>query len=507
MKKAFILCLVLSSSLMIYGQKKPAPLSFVIKGQVVIDDISEYKAVNNTVRIDYSDQFDQIHSDSTIFDDGGNFFLENDNILKPVRINLIFDFDKYQDLIAAPGFNLTFIKPTKNKRDFKLTGNGARASNYYRILDSIPASRYYSISWLDMDEADFISRINKTQQIRDSVSIAVFGQNPGQDFYFDYIGRMTHLDSKFEKLKYLFLYAKHKKYSLDQTLTFVRTNFDPDFFNNFSDDEYLVSAEFRSGISSQRPDSFLNYLLLMGNPAYTLSDIENLPEAELLEKANTLFKGEVRAFVLYKIIAYPIWNYKTIEELNTYRDQVKPYISSFSPPALEALENAFTDKMKTIAIEEDGLTQKEIDKANSFIGNPAPPFSLKNRNERTYSLKDFKGKVVVLDLWSSWCNVCSSENKALKKTYRKFRGNKHVEFIGIGVLDSFDDWKSQLKLDRPVGIQLLDTARVVFSAYIDERIPRFVVIDKQGKIVTLMAPRPSEGDALEKLIRSEIEKE
>jgi peroxiredoxin len=506
MKKVFILSFILSFSLLLFGQKKQATEPFIIKGQVVIDDISEYKEVNNTVRIDYSDQYDQIHSDSARFDDSGVFFIETDKILKPVRINLIFDFDSYPDILAAPGFELTFFKPTKNKHDFKLTGNGFRASKYYRILDSIPASRYYAISWWDLNEADFINKINKTQQLRDSVSIVIFGQNSGQDFYFDYIGRMTHLDNKFEKLKYLFLYAKHKKYSLDQTLSFVRNNFDADFFNNFSNDEYLVSSEFRSGISSHRPDSFLNYLLLMNNPAYSFSDIDNLPEASLLEKANTLFKGEVRAFVLYKIIAFPIWKYKTIDDLNTYKDQIKPYLSSFSPSALEALDNAFTDKMKMIAIEEDELTKKEIDKANSFIGNPAPPFCLKTRNDRTHSLKDFKGKVVVLDLWSSWCNLCSIENKALKKIYRKFRGNKHVEFIGIGVLDSFDEWKSALKLDRPVGIQLFDSARVVFKGYIDERIPKFVVIDKQGKVVTFMAPKPSEGDALEKMIRREIEK-
>ena len=505
MKKIIILIFFLCFSLTLLGQQKHAPESFILKGQVVLDDVKDYKLVNNTVRIDYTDQFDQTHIDSTGFDENGVFFYETDNIVKPVRINLVFDFDSYQDIVAAPGFELTFFKPTNKKHDFKLTGRGSKASKYYQILDSLPISRYYAISWYDLNEAEFIRQINKTLQIRDSVGNVIFGTDAGNDYYFDYIGRMTHLDNKFEKLKYLFLYAKHKKYSLSQTLTFVRNNFDPDFFSNFSKDEYLVSPEFRSCISSHRPDSFLNYLLLMDNPAYSITEIDNLPEAALLEKANNLFKGNVRAFVLYKIISFPIWNYKTIEDLNTYRDQVKPYFASFTPAALVALDDAFTEKMKRIATGEDELTKKEIDKANSFIGNPAPPFKLKTRNDSYYSLTDFKGKVVVLDIWSSWCNLCKIENKALRKTYRKFRGNKHVAFVGVGVLDTFDEWKSALKADHPVGKQLFDSTRVVFNSYVNERIPKFVVIDKQGKVVTFMAPKPSDGDALEKLIRREIE--
>ena len=506
MKKAFILLFNLCFSLTGFGQQKQGPEPFIIKGQVIIGDISDYQNVSNKVRIDYTDQYDQTHSDSTEFNEEGIFFIETDKIVTPTRVNLVFDFDSFNNIMAAPGYDLTFYKPTKSKHDFKLTGRGSKSSNYYKILDSIPASRFYSIVWWDMNENEFIRLINKTQQVRDSVAHIIFDQNGSSDNYLAYFGKMVRMDNKFEKLKYLFLYAEHKKYSLEQTISFVLKNFDQDFFTNLSNENYLISSEFRSGISYHRPDSYLNYLLLSDNPSYTSTGIDKIPVSVLLEKANSIFTGEVRSFVLYKILEFPIWTYRTIEDLNRYKDQYNSYYSSLSAGSMTALDYVISEKTKRLAVEEREMTPKETLKANANLGKPAPPFTLTNRSDKTYKLEDFKGKVVVLDLWSSWCDLCRVENTALRKLYRKYKNNKKIAFVGIGVLDAFEEWKNAVKKDRPVGIQLFDKDKVVYNTYIDEHIPRFVVIDKKGNVANFMAPKPSSGDDLERLIKQEIKK-
>jgi len=63
-----------------------------------------------------------------------------------------------------------------------------------------------------------------------------------------------------------------------------------------------------------------------------------------------------------------------------------------------------------------------------------------------------------------------------------------------------------LKEDRPEGIQLLDKDRVVLNAYIEEHVPKFILIDKEGNVINFMAPKPSKGDELEKLIILELNK-
>ena len=506
MKKALTISLILFFSMTLFGQQKQGPESFIIKGQVMINDIPEYTRISDLVRIDYTDQYDQMHSDSTHFDENGIFFIETNNITKPERISLIFDFDSFQDILAAPGYELTFFKPSKNAHDFQLSGKGAKGSKYYKILDSIPASRFYAIAWWDLNESDFIRQINHTQQLRDSVAHRVFGQGSSQDKYLTYFGKMARLDNKFEKLKYLFLYAEHRKYGLDKTLAFVHSNFDTDFFSHLSNEENLISQEFRSGISFHRPGAFLNYLLLSGNPTDTSVNIDKVPVNVLLDKVNTTFTGEVRAFVLYKVITFPIWSYRSIEDLNKYRNQFNTYFSEFTGSSLTALENAFSEKIRRLSVEDRGVSKKEAEKAYAMMGKPAPPFSLKNKADKIYKLTDFKGKVVVLDLWSSWCALCRVENQALQSLYRKYRNDTRIAFISIAVQDTFDDWITILKEDRPVGIQLFDADHTVYDSYIGEHIPKFVVIDKQGNIVNFIAPTPGSGDELENIIKQEIKK-
>ncbi|MDP4291238.1 MAG: redoxin domain-containing protein [Bacteroidota bacterium] len=506
MRTTLIIVIILSFLGPLFGQQKQTTEPFIIKGQILFDDISEFKLTNGQVRIDFTDEFDHVHSDSTFMDENGIFYLETNAIVKPVRINLVFDFDSYPDILAAPGYDLFFFKPTKNRHDFKLTGKGSNASKYYRILDSIPSSKYYSLPWWNLDETNYLKQINRIQSIRDSVASLIFGKGSVQDKNIAYFEKMVRLDNKFEKLKYLFLYANHKRYSYEKTILFVRNNFDADFFKDMSNDEYLISQEFRSGVSSHWPDSFLNYLLLLDDPLAASKNIDNLPENFKLEKANVLFSGEVRSFILYKIMTFPIWTFKSIEDLNSYRNQLKPYFSSFSESSMTALDNAFSEKMKRLIVKEEEITTKQTERASSFVGKPAPAFTLKNKNDRIYKLDDFKGKVVVLDLWSSWCNLCRIENKSFKALRHKYRKNKNIEFIAISVFDTNDEWTKALKEDKPGGIQLFDANKTVFEAYVDEHIPKFILIDKKGNIVNFMAPKPSDDHELEKQIDRELEK-
>jgi len=489
-----------------FGQINPKVSPFILQGQINKEYLAEFLTKNNTVKIEYSDQFDQIHFDTTSFDELGNFYYETNEIKKPVRINLVFEFDDFQNILAAPGYNLTFVQMTTKKHEFTLIGKGSRASKYYRLLDSIPTSRFYSISWWDLNEADFIRQINRTQQVRDSVSHAVYDHNDDPDLYFDYLGKMTRMDNKFEKLKYLFLYADHEKLNYSRSIAFVKRNFDPEFFKNLNNEDYLISSEFRSGMSTKLPNSFLNYMLLLDNPNDSITDVHNLSEKFKAEKANSMFKGALRAFVLCKIIEFPIWTFRSVEALNQYMDGFKTFQSVFSDEARTAEEKMYSEKMMRLMVEERPVSKNENEKANAFVGKPAPPFTMMNNQETIYQLSDFKGKMVVLNLWASWCNSCRFENDAFKKLVKKYNKNNNVTFVSIAVYDNYQSWKDTLKVNRPGGIQLFDRDRIVFDAYIDEHIPKFVVIDKQGNVINFMAPKPSEGEELDKLIRRELEK-
>jgi len=130
----------------------------------------------------------------------------------------------------------------------------------------------------------------------------------------------------------------------------------------------------------------------------------------------------------------------------------------------------------------------------------APDFTLENTEGVKVSLSDFKGKVVYIDFWATWCGPCIAEIPHSKKLKEKFAGNDNVIFMYVSVdnEDSVDDWKAFVKKKGMGGIQLIarngGKEENVGERYQIQFVPRFVLIDKNGRIANFEAPRPSEGD-------------
>lgn len=65
----------------------------------------------------------------------------------------------------------------------------------------------------------------------------------------------------------------------------------------------------------------------------------------------------------------------------------------------------------------------------------APDFTLTSFDNQQVSLKDLRGKVVILNFWASWCLPCRAEAAYLEQTWRKYK-NKGVVFIGVDYVDT-----------------------------------------------------------------------
>ena len=100
------------------------------------------------------------------------------------------------------------------------------------------------------------------------------------------------------------------------------------------------------------------------------------------------------------------------------------------------------------------------------------------------SLKSFKGKVVIVDFWASWCGPCRQEIPNVKKYYEEFKSNKDVVFISVSIDSKKADWEKALKEEQCEWIQLLapNSGRDVMKSYQFNGIPFIVAIGKDGKI-------------------------
>lgn len=126
-------------------------------------------------------------------------------------------------------------------------------------------------------------------------------------------------------------------------------------------------------------------------------------------------------------------------------------------------------------------------------GSIAPDFTLINSNGKEFKLSDFKGKVVYLDFWATWCKPCLEEIPHLNQTLANYEG-KDVVFISISMDENERDWKAKQSLLNPQIIQanVRGTNAPLPKLYQVRNVPTYVLIDKMGRIVSVQAPAPSD---------------
>jgi peroxiredoxin len=112
---------------------------------------------------------------------------------------------------------------------------------------------------------------------------------------------------------------------------------------------------------------------------------------------------------------------------------------------------------------------------------PAPSFTLNGLGGETGTLSQYKGQVVMLNFWATWCGPCQQEMPLLDQMYRKY---KPAGFTLIGVnVDKEAPAVRQLLARRPVSFPvLLDPASQVSNAYHVDEMPSTVLIDRKGNV-------------------------
>lgn len=134
-------------------------------------------------------------------------------------------------------------------------------------------------------------------------------------------------------------------------------------------------------------------------------------------------------------------------------------------------------------------------------GTKAFSFSYPDINGKAVSLESLKGKVVLVDMWATWCGPCKQEIPHLKKLEEELHGTD-IQVVSISVDKDADKqkWEDFVKKENLTGLQLFAGSKGdMMDYYKISGIPRFLVFDKQGKIVSVDSPRPSNPE-LKKLL-------
>jgi beta-lactamase regulating signal transducer with metallopeptidase domain/peroxiredoxin len=117
----------------------------------------------------------------------------------------------------------------------------------------------------------------------------------------------------------------------------------------------------------------------------------------------------------------------------------------------------------------------------SSLGRPAPDFSLKDLKGETFTLSSMRGRVVMLDFWSTVCGPCVREIPELKSLYERFRGSSDFILVGIS-LDIDKEKVARFVRDKGMNWRQLIDTKDVSGKYGVRSIPRYIIIDKNGMI-------------------------
>ena len=139
-------------------------------------------------------------------------------------------------------------------------------------------------------------------------------------------------------------------------------------------------------------------------------------------------------------------------------------------------------------------------------GAPAPNFTLPDLSCKMVSLADYKGQVVLLNIWATWCRPCVEEMPSMEKLHQALTGEKFV-ILAVSIDESGTEvvrpFLKKHKLSFPA---LIDSAGTINSLYQTTGVPESFIIDKQGNILEeIIGPRDWAAPGALKYFRSLIQ--
>ena len=166
------------------------------------------------------------------------------------------------------------------------------------------------------------------------------------------------------------------------------------------------------------------------------------------------------------------------------------YVERHGTDDIQDLENIYLTYVKDPVLLAD--YKAKCDKWDfAKPGKPSPKLEAVDVDGRVWTLDDFLGKYVYMDMWATWCAPCRREMPYLKALEEKFHGTDIV-FVGLSTDKDKGKWEEMVRNGSLSGLQLhLGPQSAFQKAYNVEGIPHFILLDKEGKIISNNMSKPS----------------
>jgi thiol-disulfide isomerase/thioredoxin len=132
-----------------------------------------------------------------------------------------------------------------------------------------------------------------------------------------------------------------------------------------------------------------------------------------------------------------------------------------------------------------------VSDTGSYLPNAV--FVDENGNKKT--LADFKGKIVYVDIWATWCGNCIIKfpyEEQLIRRLKSMQMDTSVVVVNINIDDTKSKWKKALSKYRPSGINLYSSDSALYTKWKIESLPAYNLLDRQGRVLGIDIYEPDE---------------
>ncbi len=408
---------------------------------------------------------EKVINDITILDDGT--FSDTLKNIAPGYYTFKYA-NETSSFYLKPGYNLNLSLNSKEfDESIKYSGNGSNENNYLaqKYLNEEGLGKLATYQYLGtLNEVDYIHKMDSIKQLETT-----------------FLNNQKDLDTDFKSLEEASItygwankLSKHELYKRH-----VSKDDNYKASDNFYAFEKKLNIEDPNLLAVGNYKNYLNqYYAQKANQLAKKDSIEN--DMAMLKVVSQEVKSpKIKEFLLFGAAKYGV----------SYTSNLQGYYDVF------------------MANSTDGDHKKDItEKYNKLIklskGQPSPKFlDYENFKGGTTSLDDLKGKYVYVDVWATWCGPCKAEIPSLKKVEEKYH-NKNIAFVSMSIdrKKDYDKWRDMVAEKELSGVQLFapnDWKSQFVTDYGILGIPRFVLIDPEGNIVTANAPRPSSEKLIE----------
>ena len=271
---------------------------------------------------------------------------------------------------------------------------------------------------------------------------------------------------------------------------------------------YMSNGEAYKAILDNFKIDVINEFSKITDSAFINSEIASIDEK------NTYFIGRQEKLANYSVdVKNYMWEtrniardfnfYTALDSLNStdFNNMAEQYTAAF-----QTLLDNVTDAEFLVTAQEKikKTTNSWVERKTAVdnmpkVGEPAIDFTYTDKEGNEFSLTSFKGNLVYVDVWATWCGPCKAEIPSLQQLEADYH-DKNITFMSVSVDTDKEAWVKMVTEQELGGVQLwADGWSEITKDYAIFGIPRFMLFDANGNVISTDSPRPSSSEIRELL--------